>query len=144
MSRILITIALAGMVAVMSAACSGSGPAAAPTAQPAQAAASPGQANSLPTTGIPSKEYPVLTQGAGTPAPIPATPGAAPAYPVAATGSQLLQDRCTVCHNLDRIQSAHKTPADWAAEVALDRSRGAKLTDAEASVLVAFLAATYK
>jgi len=32
-------------------------------------------------------------------------------------GQTLLQERCTVCHNLDRVTSAHKTTDQWTATV---------------------------
>ena len=56
----------------------------------------------------------------------------------------LLQQRCTSCHSLQRVQSAHKTPAEWTKTVRRMVNSGAQLSDAEFAALVAFLAATYK
>jgi hypothetical protein len=55
----------------------------------------------------------------------------------------LLQARCTRCHGLDRVQAAAKTQADWEATVERMRAKGAELTDAEAQLLVEYLAETY-
>jgi hypothetical protein len=58
-------------------------------------------------------------------------------------GPDLLEARCTVCHNLDRVQAASKTQAEWEATVERMRGNGAELTDEEAGILVDYLAETY-
>lgn len=62
----------------------------------------------------------------------------------AADGATLLQERCTVCHTLDRVESARKTAEEWERTVARMIGRGAKLTEAERAVLVAYLAEHYR
>ena len=62
---------------------------------------------------------------------------------VAADGATLLQERCTVCHNTDRVTQARKTSAEWDTTVTRMVGKGAQLTDAEKLVLVDYLAATY-
>lgn len=63
--------------------------------------------------------------------------------PAEVGGDELLQARCTVCHDLGRVEAASKTQAEWEATVARMRGNGAQLTDAEAQTLVEFLAETY-
>jgi cytochrome c-type biogenesis protein CcmH/NrfF len=58
-------------------------------------------------------------------------------------GASLLQDRCTKCHNLDRVTSAHQTADQWNQTVSRMIQNGAKLTSAEQQVLVDYLAKTY-
>jgi cytochrome c5 len=58
-------------------------------------------------------------------------------------GAQFLQERCTVCHTLSRIEDQRLSAADW--KVIVDRmiSKGAKLTADEETLLVDYLAANY-
>ncbi|HUW10760.1 MAG TPA: hypothetical protein VM537_13595 [Anaerolineae bacterium] len=65
------------------------------------------------------------------------------APPVALDGEPLVAERCTVCHSLGRVQSAHKTEAEWQVTVQRMVGNGAKLTDEEQAAVIAFLAATY-
>jgi cytochrome c5 len=74
--------------------------------------------------------------------PPPAKPTTAPTQ--ALDGKALMNERCTVCHTIERIQTAKKSKADWQATVARMKGNGAKLNDAETAALVDFLAATYK
>jgi len=59
------------------------------------------------------------------------------------SGIALLNDRCTVCHTLDRVRSASKTHAGWTATVEGMIQRGAQLGDQEQEVLVDYLAEMY-
>lgn len=54
-------------------------------------------------------------------------------------GEALLQERCTVCHNLNRVDSATYDRAGW--EAAVDRmiGRGAQLTEEERATLIDYL-----
>jgi len=63
--------------------------------------------------------------------------------PAEVGGDELLQSRCTVCHDLGRVQAASNTLEEWEHEVEHMRELGAQLTDAEAQVLVDYLAETY-
>lgn len=58
-------------------------------------------------------------------------------------GATLLETRCSVCHGTERVTSAKKTRAQWEETVTRMIGRGAELTDAEATVLVDYLAAHY-
>ncbi|MBC7228524.1 MAG: hypothetical protein H5T61_15040 [Thermoflexales bacterium] len=62
----------------------------------------------------------------------------------AADGATLLQERCTACHTLDRVESARKTAEEWERTVVRMIGRGAKLTEAERAVLVEYLAEHYR
>ncbi len=67
----------------------------------------------------------------------------APSPAPSVSGAELLQDRCTQCHSLDRVTEAHKTSAEWEATVDGMRDMGAELTDEEARILTEYLAETY-
>jgi cytochrome c5 len=69
----------------------------------------------------------------------PPTVAAAPA----GDGAALLNERCTVCHNLDRVKSAKKTSEQWAQTVSRMVGKGAKVNADEQKALVAYLAKTY-
>jgi hypothetical protein len=58
-------------------------------------------------------------------------------------GQELLETRCTRCHNLERVTSSNKTAEQWEATVDRMIIRGAELTDAERDVLVRYLAKEY-
>ncbi|MGZ6347857.1 MAG: hypothetical protein ACXWNC_09870 [Anaerolineales bacterium] len=59
-------------------------------------------------------------------------------------GQTLMQQRCSVCHSLSRVTSAHKTIGQWNVSVQRMVSRGAQLSSQEEQTLVAYLAANYK
>ena len=75
------------------------------------------------------------------------TPAAAStgSQPAATTldGQALLQERCTVCHNLDRVTSAHKTADQWKTTVERMVGKGAQLDAQEQQTLIDYLAQTY-
>lgn len=55
----------------------------------------------------------------------------------------LLQERCSVCHSLDRVQQARKTAEQWEQTVTRMIGKGAQLSDEERAALLAYLVATY-
>ena len=59
-------------------------------------------------------------------------------------GQTLMQQRCSVCHSLDRVTSAHKTIGQWTTSVQRMIARGAQLNSQEEQTLVAYLATNYK
>jgi hypothetical protein len=95
--------------------------------------ATPGQTAAAP---VPTrKDYPAPGQ----------TPNAkTTGYPAPASGDKLLNERCTVCHNLDRVKTAKKSADEWKAIVELMIGKGAKLNPAEKDALLKYLAETYK
>jgi hypothetical protein len=72
------------------------------------------------------------------------TPTAAPSGGSTLDGKTLLQTRCTVCHDLSRVTSRTGTADQWKAIVDRMINNGAQLTPQEETVLVNYLAQTYK
>ncbi len=60
-----------------------------------------------------------------------------------ADGATLLQDRCTGCHGLSKIEGQQKTQAEWEQTVTRMVEKGATLNADEQAILVAYLAETY-
>jgi cytochrome c5 len=58
-------------------------------------------------------------------------------------GWALLEERCTVCHTLDRVERSQKSREEWESTVARMVGRGAQLTDDERAVLIDYLTARY-
>ena len=56
-------------------------------------------------------------------------------------GEQLVQERCTVCHDLTRVEEADYDQAGWEASVDRMIQNGANLTPEERDVVVEYLAA---
>ena len=59
-------------------------------------------------------------------------------------GQALMQSRCTVCHSLTRITSAHMTADQWKTTVDQMINRGAQLNPQEEQTLITYLAQNYK
>jgi len=59
-------------------------------------------------------------------------------------GQTLMQQRCSVCHSLDRVTSAHKTADEWKTTVDRMIRHGAHLSPQEEQTLVEYLAQNYK
>ena len=59
------------------------------------------------------------------------------------SGEVLMNDRCTVCHNTDRIKQAQKTKDEWQQTVTRMVGKGAKLSAEEQTILIEYLAQTY-
>jgi mono/diheme cytochrome c family protein len=56
----------------------------------------------------------------------------------------LFEKKCSVCHKPDRATSKNKTQKDWDATVMrMINSRGAQINDAEAKIIIDYLAANY-
>jgi cytochrome c5 len=63
--------------------------------------------------------------------------------PPAGDGAALLEERCTVCHGLDRTTSARKTREQWEQTVVRMVGKGAELNEEEPEILIAYLTETY-
>jgi len=87
-----------------------------------------------PTSSPAATAAPATTAALATPAATEAT----------AAGAALLQERCTVCHNLARVENAKKSGDEWSATVQRMVGKGAKLSPEEQESLVKYLSATYK
>jgi hypothetical protein len=67
-------------------------------------------------------------------------PGEAPAD---LDGKALIEERCTVCHNLQTVTSASKSREGWVSNVERMIGKGAQLNDAEKEAVVDYLAEAY-
>jgi cytochrome c5 len=67
-----------------------------------------------------------------------------PASSSSLDGAALVQERCTVCHSIDRIQSASKTKDQWTSTVERMIGKGANLNADEKTAVINYLADTYK
>jgi len=59
-------------------------------------------------------------------------------------GQTLMQARCSVCHSVNRVESAHHTAAEWKVTVERMINKGAQLTPQEEQTLISYLARNYK
>jgi len=83
-------------------------------------------AGCAPTTDISSQPQPDQTEA-----------------PIAIDGVTLLNQRCTACHSLERVESKHKTLDEWSKTVSRMVEKGAVLNAEEINALVEHLAKTY-
>jgi cytochrome c5 len=65
------------------------------------------------------------------------------AAPAALEGKSLLEERCTRCHDLGRVERAKKTEEEWKATVERMVGKGAQFNEAEQEVVIQYLAETY-
>ncbi|HIQ04415.1 MAG TPA: hypothetical protein EYH31_01825, partial [Anaerolineae bacterium] len=86
-------------------------------------------------------KHPIAGAGAGWA--ITSPQAATGARPSLEQGRVLLQNRCTVCHSLDRVKRATKTEAEWRSTVQRMVGKGAQLNDEELEAVVTYLTATY-
>lgn len=73
----------------------------------------------------------------------PSAPPPAEESPGDLGGEELVEARCTGCHGLETTTGAAKTPQQWESTVDRMIAMGTELTDAEAQVLVDYLAENY-
>ena len=52
---------------------------------------------------------------------------------------ELVKNKCTVCHTIERIDKANKDRASWEQTIARMRTKGAVVSDAEASQIAEYL-----
>ncbi len=78
------------------------------------------------------------------PAAPPPAPAASPAVSPAVEGKAIFEQKCSVCHALDRATSRTETKEKWAEIVKTMQSKKADwISDAEAAKVVEFLAAEH-
>jgi len=58
-------------------------------------------------------------------------------------GKALLEQRCTACHTLDRVERASKSAAGWGLNVRQMVAKGSELNASEQEVLIEYLSITY-
>jgi hypothetical protein len=71
------------------------------------------------------------------------TSSTSPAATSSLDGATLVQERCSVCHLLSRVEGSRHTAGDWKLIVELMISRGAQLTPEEETVVVNYLATNF-
>jgi cytochrome c5 len=108
-----------------------------PTAPPTEI---PPEEEPAPPTEAPQEEQPTTPP---TEAPQEETEEQ-PAEPApGGDGAALLEERCTVCHGLDRTTAALKTREEWEQTVTRMVAKGAELNEEEQDMLITYLAETY-
>lgn len=115
------------LTGVLLVACSASQIPAAPTSGPISTPTNAPLPTNAPTAGQPATAAPTASQPTTT----------------TLDGQTLLQERCTVCHSLDRVASKHKTADQWKATVERMVGNGAQLDAQERQTLIDYLAQTY-
>jgi cytochrome c-type biogenesis protein CcmH/NrfF len=71
------------------------------------------------------------------------TPTTSPASTTALDGATLIQERCSVCHPVSRVEGSRHTAADWKLIVDTMISKGAQLTPEEETVVVNYLSTQF-
>ena len=72
-----------------------------------------------------------------------ATEAPATEVPAILDGKSLLEERCTGCHDLGRVEQAKKTEEEWTATVERMVEKGAQLNQAEQELVIKYLTETY-
>jgi cytochrome c5 len=85
----------------------------------------------------PATEVPAPTEALATEAP------ATEEVPATLDGKSLVEERCTQCHDLGRVERAKKTEEEWRATVERMVGKGAQLNEAEQELVIKYLAETY-
>ena len=76
--------------------------------------------------------------------PKPAAPAAPAAVPAAVEGKALFEQKCSVCHGMDRATARQETKEKWASIVKEMQGKKADwISDADAAKIVEFLAAEH-
>ncbi|MBM3146749.1 MAG: hypothetical protein FJ000_02515 [Actinobacteria bacterium] len=75
--------------------------------------------------------------GGDTPQEEPTTPAATATG--ALDGAALVQDRCTQCHDLARVEGKSESPEEWTSIVDSMIARGAQLDDQERQAVIDYL-----
>lgn len=135
--RIIVVLAIG--LCVLFAACSQpAAPTPAPTPTAATSSATPVAPTAQPTaTSAPPTAAPTETQAPPAPTAEPTTP------PEPDPRQVLLEERCALCHSLDRVYSQEKDEAGWRDTVERMIARGAQLDEEEKEQLINYLAAEY-
>ena len=71
------------------------------------------------------------------------TPEQEEAAPVTLDGKSLLEERCTPCHDLGRVEGAKKAEEEWKATVERMLGKGAQLNQEEQALVIQHLAEAY-
>jgi cytochrome c5 len=142
---VVLTLVIASLVSIQ---CGGTLPtteAPAPTKAPsteAPATEAPA-ATEVPPTEVPATETPTATEVPPTETPTTTEAPATEEVPATLDGKSLLEERCTKCHDLGRVERAKKTEEEWKATVERMVGKGAQLNEAEQELVIKYLTETY-
>ena len=137
---VVLTLVIASLISVQ---CGGPAPATevpAPTEAPATEAP---VATEAPATEAPATEAPTATEVPATAAPTATEAPATEEVPATLEGKSLVEERCTRCHDLGRVERAKKTEEEWKATVERMVGKGAQLNQAEQELVIKYLTETY-
>ena len=142
--NVFLTIAMV-VILLVTTQCSSAPTATAPV-EPASPTLAPTKTSITPTNTVVPPTNTVVP-----PTNTPLTPTETPAEPTKTAtsssseldGSALVSVRCTVCHDVTRIQSAKKSSEGWQSTVERMIGKGAILNEEEKAAVIKFLAATY-
>lgn len=101
------------------------------------------ETTSAPSATEPAPERPTQPPEATTLPTVRPTAAPPTEQPTLPEGEALVQERCTVCHNLGRIQQAAKTEDEWRTTVTRMIGRGAELNEVEREAVIQYLSETY-
>jgi hypothetical protein len=105
-------------------------------------------ATSRPAGASKSSSAPVAGQAAGKSAAVANTASnggaAAPTELPPGPGKELVQTKCTICHNLDRILQSHRSRAEWQQLVTMMQDYGADVYGDEEKTVVNYLAKSFR
>jgi cytochrome c5 len=93
------------------------------------------QAQPLPSETLPTAGLPTVQGNSPETAP--------PVPPLSLDGETLLNERCTRCHNLNRVTSKSASADEWKRIVENMIGKGATLSDEEKLVLIDYLSSEY-
>lgn len=80
----------------------------------------------------------VLVAGAACKKELP-EPAPTPGEATGLDGAAILQEKCTTCHDLQRVEAQELDAVGWEQLIDTMRSKGAQLTDDEATALAEYL-----
>ena len=103
----------------------------------------PPPATEVPPPTAPAIEAPTATEVPPTETPVATEAPATKEAPPTPDGKTLLQERCTECHDLGRVERARKAEEEWKATVERMVGRGTQLSQAEQELVIQYLTETY-
>jgi cytochrome c5 len=104
------------------------------TSRPAGASKSSSASVSGQAAGKSAADANMASNGGGAAAPTVLPPG---------PGKELVQTKCTICHNLDRILQSHRTRSEWQQLVTMMQDYGADVSGDEEKTVVDYLAKSF-
>ena len=137
---VLFILVIASLIATQ---CGGAPPATeAPAVTEAPATEAP-TATEVPPTEAPATEAPTATEVPPTETPAETEAPPTEEAPAMLNGKSLVEERCTKCHDLGRVERAKKAEEEWKATVERMVGKGAQLNQAEQELVIQYLTETY-